>query len=440
MPQILEETLLVYVESGANSNKFYRLRLHDDGTVHKLWGRVRQGDELTGQQQTVTGGRSVFDKTIYDKTRKGYTKVDVVEATKTVSRSNVELHATAAASLGGGSTDPVVNTLIDRLVAANKHNLMQSTGGLISVDTSGQARTALGVISEHAVSKARDLLDRMVAATDAREKARLTEQYLRLVPHAIPVQAGAGWAETWLGSMTTAQAQYGLLDALGASARYADNARQHAAAAEVGGVDEDFFRYRVVRLDETSDEFQAVVDRFHATKKAMHTDVAQMTLKYVYRLEDRRHGDDVAQTHERVRNVQRLWHGTGAANVLSILQKGLFVPPRRGANVRIAGRMWGDGIYLSRDSTKSLRYSAGSWGGDTANCPSTFMFLTKTAMGYEYRPTARPGVNTFVRPRTDENGKPYDSTNVLPATAGVINHEAVVEDPMQVALTWLVEF
>src|SRR5690606_7732686 len=49
---IVDEALLVYVESGANSNKFYRLRLNDDGSVHKLWGRVRDGAELTGQSQT----------------------------------------------------------------------------------------------------------------------------------------------------------------------------------------------------------------------------------------------------------------------------------------------------------------------------------------------------------------------------------------------------
>jgi len=441
MPNVVDEALLVYVDSRANSNKFYRLRLNDDGTVHKMWGRVRQGDELSGQQQTVNGGRAAFDKIYAEKTRKGYRKVDVVSAKQTVSRSDAELHATASKSLGGDSTDPVVTTLIDRLVAANKHNLMSSTGGLISVDTSGQARTALGVISASAVADARDLLNRMVRAADAREKARLTEQYLSIVPHDIPVTTGRGWAQTWLGSMTTEKAQYDLLDALDASARYAENARKHAAAAAVGDVDEDFFRYRVHRLEEGSDEYEMVVKRFHDTKQDVHTRAYAMKPKYVYRLEDRRHGDDVRKVAETIRNVQRLWHGTGAANVLSILQRGLFVPPTSGTNIRIAGRMFGHGLYLSRSATKSLNYSVGFWGGDTAGSPSTFMFLTQTAMGYEYRPKGTISYGAFHRPDADENGKPYNSVNALPENIPSLrNHEAIVEDPMQVNLSWLVEF
>lgn len=440
MPQILDETLLVYVESGVNSNKFYRLRLHDDGTVHKLWGRVRQGDELSGQQQTVRGGRTAFDKILTDKTRKGYSKVDVVAVKQTVHSTDIQLHATAAKSLGGDSTDPVVTTLIDRLVAANKHNLMASTGGMISVDTTGQARTALGVISAPAVTEARNLLTRLDSATGD-DRARLTEQYLRIVPHDIPVSAGHGWASTWLGTMTTVQAEQDLLDALAASARYAENTRQHALKAKAGDVDEDFFRYRVTRLDETSDEYQMVADRFHTTKQDVHSRAHKMSPKYIYRLEDRHRGPQVDQTLETIRNVQRLWHGTGAANVLSILQKGLFCPPRNSSQYRIAGRMFGDGIYLSRSATKSLNYSIGYWRGDTSSAPSSFLLLTRAAMGYEYRPEGTIGYNTFTRPRTDSTGKAYNSVNALPSKIpGLRNHEAIIEEPDQIKLQWLVEF
>lgn len=435
MPTCVDEALLVYVESGQNSNKFYRLRLHDDGSVHKLWGRVRQGAELTGQSQVEQGGRTRFDRILADKTRKGYTKVDVVDTPKPASVNNSQLHATAATSLGGGSTDKVVTTLIDRLVAANKHNLMQATGGMVTVDVTGQARTALGVISAPAVTEARRLLNQMQAAAGSR-RGQLTEQYLRIVPHAIPVTAGRGWADTWLDTYTSAQAQQDLLDALESSASYAAASLRSPAAP--GDIDEDFFRYRVHRLDEATEEYQQVVSRYQDTRQAVHVSSSLMP-KYVYRLEDRRHAEDIRQTAERVRNVQRLWHGTGAANVLSILQKGLFVPPTRGSGIHIAGRMFGDGIYLSRSASKSLNYSTGFWGGGRA--ASTFMFLTRTAMGYEYRPESAPAWNAFRRPDADSTGKQYNSVNALPdLVPGLRNHEAIVSDPMQVELAWLVEF
>lgn len=436
MPQLVEEALLVYVESNANSNKFYRLRLHDDGTVDKLWGRVRTGvtTGLSGQSQTEVGGKRKFDSILSAKTKKGYRKVDVVD---TVAAGAVSgLHATAAASLGGGSTDKVVTTLIERLIAANKHTLMASTGGMISVDTSGQARTALGVISAAAVADARDLLDRIIGATDPAMRGQLTERYLSIVPHDIPVRLGAGWAPTWLGELTTEAKQRDLLDALDASAAFAAAARRNAAGGEV---DEDFFRYRVTRLDPADEECRMVLERFAQTKQAIHASASRAP-KYVYRLEDRRHGAEVATTAEKVRNVQRLWHGTGAANVLSILQKGLYVPPTTGSGIHIAGRMFGDGVYLSRSATKSLNYSTGFWGGGSAS-PSVFMFLTRTAMGYEYRPKGNHGRARFVRPAADENGKRYDSINALPENIpGLRNHEAIVADPMQVNLSWLVEF
>ena len=61
--------------------------------------------------------------------------------------------------------------------------------------------------------------------------------------------------------------------------------------------------------------------------------------------------------------------------------------------------------------------------------------------GEEHRPEGVIPWNSFVRPRADENGKPYNSTNALPKLIPSLkNHEAIVEDPMQVNLQWLVEF
>lgn len=440
---VVDHVLLLFVSSGLNSNKFYELTLKTDNSVHKKWGRVRDGEELSGQSQVEQGGRARFDRIYAEKTKKGYTRVKVADTTATNAKATtqVQLRDTAAASLAGGSTDKVVATLIDRLVAANKHNLMASTGGMISVDTSGQARTALGIITQDAVADARVLLGKMATMGEGDARATLTEQYLRIVPHAIPVSEGRGWANGWLTRHTTVEKQRDLLDALDSSANYAAAAHRAAAAAKNGdaSVDEDFFRYRVHRLEAGTEEYDMVVKRFHDTKQSVHAAAHRMTPKYVYRLEDRRHGADVDATHERVKNVQRLWHGTGAANVLSILQKGLFVPPTKGSGIHIAGRMFGDGVYLSRSATKSLNYSRGFWGGGSS--PSTFMFLTRTAMGYEYRPKSSIGWGTFRRPRADENGKPYDSTNARPdLVTNLNNHEAIVEDPMQVALSWLVEF
>jgi poly [ADP-ribose] polymerase len=437
MGQKIAETHLIKVESGSNANKFYRCELQDDDTVIKNWGRVG----ATGQTKVEKGGKYAYDSVIRQKMSRGYSKVDVVGAsTSTQQVSNNALKEAANASLASGSTDPVLTSLIERLVTANNHTLLEASGGMITVDLAGQVSTPLGVISAASLREARDLLDRMNVLSSGADLGGLTERYLRLVPQNIPVSAGRGWADSWLTTMTTADKQYALLDALDSSVRFADTATRDAQTSQGAETPRDLFRYRVTALDPKSEEFKAVVTRYDETKQAVHAWSSKRPVR-VFALEDIRHGSEIRSTAERVRNVRRLWHGTGAANVLSILAKGLFVPPSNSRDIHIAGRMFGDGVYLSRSASKSLGYSVGHWGGGRSE--SNFMFLTETAMGSEYRPTGSAwdrGVGTRARTEKNKFGNSYDSINVEAGKAGVRNHEAIVWDAMQVSLRWLVEF
>lgn len=436
----IAETHLINVDSDANANKFYRAELHDDGTVVKNWGRVG----TAGQTKVERGGRAAYDRVVAQKRGREYTIVDVIapsdSPTTTTSVSSSRLREAATDQLTGGSSDPILTDLVDRLVAANKHQLLEASGGLITVDLTGQVTTPLGAISARSVREARSLLDQMSALPRGTPRGTLTEKYLRLIPQAVPVAAGHGWADGWLDDRTTTRKQTELLDALDASVRFAESAAREAASPADART-ADLFRYRVRALDPASPEFQEVISRYDDTKQDAHAWSKTLKPARVYALEDARHGDEIAKTAKRVRNVRRLWHGTGAANVLSILAKGLFIPPTTGSGIHIAGRMFGDGIYLSRSASKSAGYSVGYWGGGKSK--SVFMFLTETAMGSEFRPVGAaydPTVPRRARTEKNKSGRPYDSINADAGTGGVRNHEAVVWDPMQVNLRWLVEF
>ncbi|OZB81378.1 MAG: hypothetical protein B7X41_16920, partial [Microbacterium sp. 14-71-5] len=327
------------------------------------------------------------------------------------------------------------------LVAANKHQLLAASGGLIDVNMSGQVTTPLGVISAASIAEARVLLNRMSALPAGDARGKLTENYLRLVPQKVSIAEGRGFAPHWLDRLTSVAKQQTLLDGLEASVSFASAARKNAAQSSMDPSEhEDLFRYRVRALDGNDPDFAMVAERYTSTKQDVHSWARDLKVARVFALSDARHETEIRSTAERVRNVRRLWHGTGAANVLSILQKGLFVPPARGSGIHIAGRMFGDGIYLSRSSSKSLGYATGNWGGDRSG--STFMFLTRTAMGSEYRPGAGydAGIPSKARTELNKFGKPFNSINVEAGMGGVRNHEAIVWDPMQVELAYLVEF
>lgn len=124
----------------------------------------------------------------------------------------------------------------------------------------------------------------------------------------------------------------------------------------------------------------------------------------------------------------RLWHGTRAHNVLSILKGGLIIPTSAGGYT-ITGRMFGDGVYFSDQSTKSLNYAYGYWGGGSRdhNC---FMLLAKVAMGKAYTP---PGP-------TQRLPAGYDSMFAKGGRSGVQNNEMIVYKLPQAHLSYLCEF
>jgi len=128
-------------------------------------------------------------------------------------------------------------------------------------------------------------------------------------------------------------------------------------------------------------------------------------------------------------NIRQLWHGTRVANVLSILHKGLFIPPSSASFC--TGRMFGDGIYFSDQSTKSLNYSYGYWDGGSRdnNC---FMFLCDVSLGKPYIP--RGGFSGNKPPAG------YNSTFAKAGQSGVQNNEFIVYDTVQCNLVYLCNF
>lgn len=78
-----------------------------------------------------------------------------------------------------------------------------------------------------------------------------------------------------------------------------------------------------------------------------------------------------------------VWHGSRAQNIIGISKKGLLIRP---AGAIHTGSMYGDGIYTSSISSKSLNYcDNGYWtGGNKSNKSSKFMFLLDASFGNMY--------------------------------------------------------
>lgn len=429
--------MLVLVSSTANSNKFYRLELDGNGAVHKTFGRVG-ATGVTNVEQTGLAG---YERVRQEKLRKGYKEVDISDEASAAPKV-MTMRIASAAKTGlvdeSAGENAVISDLIDRIVRVNAHDILETSGGLIKVDTSGRVKTPVGLVTAAAIRDAQKLLATMESKKRPATRVPYLEQYLTLVPQ--KVGSRAGWAEAFFEAPDSFQKQRDFLDQLAESVAFYDAQTAAMAAAPNDAPIDIGFKYRILSVSDRGSEFLRIRKHFESTKNDMHSS-SRLKLKRVFELVDPVGESAYSAIASQIRNEQQLWHGTRAANLLSILRRGLYVPPTRGSTIQIAGRMFGDGIYLSSQSSKALNYSHGYWtqGRREENC---FMLLADVAMGSEFRPgqSYDPAIPHLARTTTNKYGKPWNSINVRPGHGGVRNHEAIVWNVDQIRVRYLCEF
>lgn len=416
----MEKKKFILTDAIANNNKFWNYS-HDGVNIHYEWGRVGSSP----QKKTMAYSERDLNKRIREKTGKGYVEVAVLESVP-IPAVNGSVKEAAFSQLAGGDT--TLQNLIERLVAANRHELLAASGGKIDINLStGAVTTALGIVTKESIQTAREHLAEMSdyiekSDFDASYFVKNLNSYLMLVPQ----QVGhyRGWHRDFLTSEADVLKQASLLDQLEASADFALS----SATAQLGSIDTPkLFETSIHRIDD-SGQIKMVEDFFDSTRNASHTSNSLKVAK-LYGVDHGPMKNAYVKDGANLPNRKTLWHGTRTFNVLSILKSGLIVPKSTGS-FHITGRMFGDGLYFSDQSTKSLNYAQGYWGGGGTKDDNCFMFLAEVAMGNEHTPSSRVSTVPIG----------YDSLNIRGGTCGVMNNEMIVFRTSQVDLRFLVEF
>jgi poly [ADP-ribose] polymerase len=421
---VLKEVRLIKADIGKNNNKFWTGILHDNGDVECTWGRVGN----SGQSKTFCGvGERYLDKKAGEKERKGYKQLKVVAANSNVEVKNSSLKDIIKKQVKTCG-NPELDKLIDKLIRANVHKITSSTNISFN-ENSGLFSTPLGVITLEAIDDARDILvnaQTLVAKRDfkSRKWNDYLNDYLTLVPQDIGMSRIT--AESFFPDAKSVSAQSDILDSLEASY----NAMQQDDKPKDKKKDQPMEKVFELELKLVGPkQFSRIEDKYHKTRKDMHV-CSHLKVKKVFEV---RIGDmhNQFQTGKSVGNVNEFWHGTSMANLLSIMKSGLHKSPPSAAH--ISGKMYGNGIYFAKDSTKSLNYAYGYWSGTrNDNC---YMFLADVAMGNEYVPS---GYDSSVESKVKKGG--YHSCWAKANKSGVRNDECIVYNDNQCNLTYLVEF
>ncbi|MDJ0596447.1 MAG: WGR domain-containing protein [Pleurocapsa sp. MO_226.B13] len=415
---VLDSCTLVYVEVGENSNKVWRGSLMHDGSFLAEWGRV--GNTLQSKHHclgSITLARNKFERTKRQKLRKGYTPAQIIDDYKqqTSTIKLEELEAIASKQIEHGR-DPRSKELIRYLVKSNIHTFTSQTDITYNSATGG-FRTPLGIVTPKAIAEARQYLIQIATTrkSNSYKLRQLVSKYLRLVPQNL----GHKLDESKFCQAQEIQRQYEILNAL-------------EAAVMIDKDKQQVFECAIARVPGSTSEGKKTfreIDRLYRSTVNQNHLAAKYKLRRVYKLDIPSMRKAFVAKSKIIGNVKQHWHGTKASNLLSILKQGLIIPPANSA--QCTGRMFGDGIYGSLQSTKALNYATNYWRSSGDDEERVFMLLCDFAMGKEYHPQGY---------QRSYPVKGYDSTYVAPGAASTINQESVVYSPEQVNIKYLCEF
>jgi hypothetical protein len=310
-----------------------------------------------------------------EKLKKGYTPSHVVSnvSTTTVKPSTSNLQAIAMEQLAKNS--PELSKLIDRLVKANIHNICSQTNITYNSST-GLFQTPLGIITPEGIDNARNILVEVKKAMSHKsDLAKLVSSYLRIIPQSVGMKLRV---ESVFPDIASIQKQADILDSLEAShkALVTQPKNSNNPTQEIEKVFE-------VDLDVLTDnrERDRLEEYYTKSMKSMHGyDHIKIRQMFTVKVHEMDKG-----YNRKSENHVEVYHGTSQANLLSILKSGLKCSPP--STAYIAGKMFGNGIYGAINSSKSLGYTYGRWGGSTSG-DSGWLFVCDFAMGKIYEPTS----------------------------------------------------
>ena len=435
--KVIEHRKFVCANADNNNNKFWEYILYEDMTAIIKYGRI--GSTCT-EEKRKPFTRAKIDSKIREKTKPGraegeYREIAVVAAPTGPSGPSQKVEnvkATAARDIAKGDT--VLEKLIHRLAEANRHELHVASGGQLDIDlTTGLVTTPIGIVTQSNIDQARILLKDFVTpvqaqAFDTSDFKNKLNDYLMLVPQKV---GHRGWHRTFISNDAALQRQSQLLDQLESSidlaAQRLKDAEKAAAKAAGKPIDEKVFNVELSVIDPNSAEFKRIVAFYEKGRNSIHTSHRLRPVR-AYNVHIPSMREEFLLDGANMSNVWELWHGTRTHNVLSILKNKLIVP-KSGGSYTITGRMFGDGIYASDQSTKALNYAQGYWDGGARdnNC---FMFMVKFGMG-NYHTPQRP---------ISHIPSGFDSCYAVGGKSGVMNNEMIVYRTSQADIHTLVEF
>lgn len=425
----VKKSTLIMFDTKNNCNKFYDMTLDYSGQIIARYGRVG----TKGQRKIYSGGESKFFNLLNEKRRKGYREA-AVENNDADKSSVKKGNAIDAALEQIVYKDDESKELIKRVASANIHNIVGNTNITYDKDD-GLFKTPLGVIRKEAVVQSIKILDKIEALVESNidvysssELEHLNTEYFYRIPNKIN---NARNKDLLLYNIENIKEQRNICSSLIETLDLLNDLKSGKKELDKEAEKNDMPKVFDVNIQHIKDKemFDKINNLYEKSKNGMHGHrVKNSVVKNIYAVSLGSQREAFKKSKKDIGNVHLLWHGTRAANTLSIMSKGLLMPTvTPGKKI---GAMFGDGLYFANQSSKSLQYCDGLFWGQGGSLDTIYLFLASVAVGKAEIPS---GV-TNKKPRSG-----YDSYWAKANKSGVRNDEIIVFKPEQVRLDYLLE-
>ncbi len=434
MATVIEHKKFVFARGRINSNKCWEVLLYDNDDIEVRYGRVGANMQTKIHHGA---GRKKMEALIRSKTKPkahydGYCYKEVqtldsdssgaaVVSAKAASKAELKNIATKQIA-----TCPITTKLVTFFTDVNAHNIHHATGGRIVYDTSaGTFKTPIGIVTGAAIDEARGVLDditnRITKGKFGADFDLQVEALLMLIPQAVPRKFVP---KEFCGDVVAVQKQSDILDGLATSVQAV------MAAPKSKGKKKEVAQPKLFNVSLTAVEDPAVlkeIKKFFLKGMRRNHQSAALKVKHAYAIDMPSMQAAWDKDGAKMTNIWKLWHGTKASNLLSIMKGGYVVPPSTASHV--CARAYGNGVYFSDCSTKSLNYATNYWVGKDEH--RYFMFYNLVAMGRFHVPRSTFGGGA--RAGSDSTFDKGDGTVFA-------NTEMIVYRTSQILPTHLVEF
>jgi poly [ADP-ribose] polymerase len=426
MSDIVMDRKFVCTAADRNNNKFWNVKVYSDGRLETVYGRVGDSGSSTrkdfgSEERAIREAEKMIAKKRKGKAKGGervsvYNEVEIVGTVGSKVNNTRSLGKDTFKKIANGNDD--VMKLIEFLDKQNIHNITSNTD-ITYDETTGLFSTPLGVVGQSCIDEARTILAEMKNYVGKGDKKgdELAAKFMMHIPQDIGRRRPS--LSAICPNMTKYDGLNGILDSLQGSLDILNS-------SDDDDEDKEELDFGVlVKPIKTKKIITHINKLYNGTRQSQHV-CHHLEVDKVWGVEHKEM-NEAFETKKSLGNIQELWHGTKVGNVLSILAKGMYIPPSSASYC--TGRMFGDGLYFSDQSTKSLNYAYGYWDGSRNN--HCFMFLFEVIMGKSYTPSSYGG-------SLPKNG--YDSTFAKAGQSGVMNNEMIVYDAAQCRPVYLVEF